>query len=279
MSNRLVNCVQDFLDAEVRSLEATHAGAAKADQFQRFDACRQQLEQYLNRPDLPAEERALADKAWSYLEALQRFENIDKAQEAAIGPAAGALSEAQRDLEGMLYQYVRYGAGNGEDLRKRILVAVDDQAPSDWALQTATDLAQSLPGRLMLLHVVPTATSNPCDSGSYDDTRVEFFRDRAADLLDQKRRAVPSEICCGTLVREGGPVFEIVRAARRWGADYIVMGTRGRGRIARFFLGSVADGVLRRSPCPVVAVGHEPRSLGPPARRVNPVREPERTAS
>jgi len=258
MPDRLVSCVQDFLDAEVHALEENHAGTGKPKSVECFNACRQQLEQYLDRSDLLPQERPLADKAWSYLEALDHFESTDKHQEGAVGAAASMLSEAQRDLEGMVYQYVRYGAGDGEDHRKRILVAVDDQAHSDWALKTAIELAQSLPGRLMLLHVVPSATANPCDSGRYDATRAEFFRERANTLLEQKREAVPSGICSSTLVHEGNAAFEIVKVARRWGADYIVMGTRGRGRIARFILGSVAEGVLRRSPCPVVAVGHGP---------------------
>ena len=57
---------------------------------------------------------------------------------------------------------------------------------------------------------------------------------------------------------EGVPADEIVLAVRTWEADLIVIGTRGRNRVAEFLLGSVADAVIRRAPCPVLTVGHEP---------------------
>jgi nucleotide-binding universal stress UspA family protein len=47
---------------------------------------------------------------------------------------------------------------------------------------------------------------------------------------------------------------EIVRYAREKQADLIVMGTHGYGPLKRFFLGSVADRVLRQAPCPVMTV-------------------------
>jgi len=56
----------------------------------------------------------------------------------------------------------------------------------------------------------------------------------------------------------GDRVAQIVEEARRTEADVIVMGTRGRSGVKRWVLGSVLDGVLRRAPCPVLAV---PRRL------------------
>ena len=52
--------------------------------------------------------------------------------------------------------------------------------------------------------------------------------------------------------------IEILRTALDWRADVIVMGPHGRGRVARFLLGSVAEEVIRRAACPVVTVAHEP---------------------
>jgi nucleotide-binding universal stress UspA family protein len=56
-------------------------------------------------------------------------------------------------------------------------------------------------------------------------------------------------------VLEGDPAREICRAAAEHGATAIVLGTRGRGGVARFFLGSVALDVVRNAPCPVLTVG------------------------
>jgi nucleotide-binding universal stress UspA family protein len=52
----------------------------------------------------------------------------------------------------------------------------------------------------------------------------------------------------------GAPAEQIMRQARRWRADLIVMGTHGRSGFGRTFMGSVADRVLRGAACPVLTV-------------------------
>ncbi len=54
--------------------------------------------------------------------------------------------------------------------------------------------------------------------------------------------------------KEGSPFFEIVRAAKREDADLVIVGTHGRGAIAHVLLGSVAEKVVRKAPCPVLTV-------------------------
>ena len=49
--------------------------------------------------------------------------------------------------------------------------------------------------------------------------------------------------------------MEIVTAAQVWEPDLILIGTRARGRLAQFLLGSTTEDVIRRAPCPVIAVG------------------------
>ena len=57
-------------------------------------------------------------------------------------------------------------------------------------------------------------------------------------------------------VAEGLPFTEILRVAREKDIDLIVMGTHGHTGLAHVFLGSVADKVVRRAPCPVLTVRH-----------------------
>jgi nucleotide-binding universal stress UspA family protein len=69
------------------------------------------------------------------------------------------------------------------------------------------------------------------------------------------------------MIRTGAAAEEILFAARLWEADLIVMGTRGRSRVAQFVLGSTAEAVIRQAPCPVMTVGHAPeRFVGQPKR-------------
>ena len=54
----------------------------------------------------------------------------------------------------------------------------------------------------------------------------------------------------------GGPYVEIVRYAQERTIDLIVMGTHGRGFVAHMLMGSVAEKVVRKAPCPVLTVRH-----------------------
>jgi nucleotide-binding universal stress UspA family protein len=69
---------------------------------------------------------------------------------------------------------------------------------------------------------------------------------------------LPPDVRCERVVREGSAADHIVEAARERGADLIVLGTHGRGRLARFILGSTAEEVVRRAHCPVMTIGHDP---------------------
>jgi nucleotide-binding universal stress UspA family protein len=57
----------------------------------------------------------------------------------------------------------------------------------------------------------------------------------------------------------GEPPEEIVREARERRCDVIVMGTHGHTGLTRVLLGSVAEGVLRHAPCPVLTVRAAPK--------------------
>ena len=56
------------------------------------------------------------------------------------------------------------------------------------------------------------------------------------------------------MVKVGAAWEEIIRVAAEEHADMIVMATQGRTGLERFMLGSVADRVVRRAPCPVLTV-------------------------
>jgi nucleotide-binding universal stress UspA family protein len=57
-----------------------------------------------------------------------------------------------------------------------------------------------------------------------------------------------------TSLEYGNPDREIVNFARAGGFSMIVMGTHGRGGLSHALMGSVAELVVRRAPCPVVTV-------------------------
>jgi nucleotide-binding universal stress UspA family protein len=97
-------------------------------------------------------------------------------------------------------------------------------------------------------------------------------RDPAADALDHLRDRLTGEDRSSDVtvlaVEAPDPAGQIVRTARSMDASLIVMGTHGRGGIARIFMGSVAEKVVRTAPCPVLTTNAALRASARGFRRI-----------
>jgi nucleotide-binding universal stress UspA family protein len=141
---------------------------------------------------------------------------------------------------------------------RRIMVAVDDSDPGRWAVSVAAALATPLGAELVLLHVIsPAAMLSPETAFDAEDIRGGQLR-KSDELLAAAHALVGSGTAVERVTREGEAAQEIVEAASEWEADLVVMGTRSRGRLASFLLGSTAEAVIRRANCPVLTVAHDP---------------------
>jgi len=69
-----------------------------------------------------------------------------------------------------------------------------------------------------------------------------------------KLRSPDPNVSVKRYLKEGDPATEIVRLAKETKSDLIVMGTHGRTGFGRILMGSVAEQVVRKAPCPVVTV-------------------------
>jgi nucleotide-binding universal stress UspA family protein len=146
---------------------------------------------------------------------------------------------------------------------QKILVAVDGSPTSLRGLDEAIKIARGTGGRLLLVHVVNelllTADAVP---SVYYDSIVQSLRESGARVLEQAATIVQrADVSCEQRLVEtlGGRVAdEIVRQAKEWLADLIVMGTHGRRGLARLAMGSDAEIVLRLSPVPVLLVRDRP---------------------
>jgi len=137
----------------------------------------------------------------------------------------------------------------------KIIHPTDFSACAEQAQALATELARALGAELILLHVAVEAS--PFREGFMRPRELEQLLEEqrawAAQTLEQRAaetraRGIPTR----SLVVTGAPGTEIVEAARREGAAFIVIGTHGRTPLERFLLGSVADRVVRTAPCAVV---------------------------
>ncbi len=140
---------------------------------------------------------------------------------------------------------------------KRILVATDFSDHAAVAVKYAAALAEAFEAEVILTHVVeaPDLISQipPTGEGYFPPNFQEQHR-QAAEAECQKILSNSGVANGRVLTVEGSPFYEIVRAAKSEDADLVIVGTHGRGAIAHVLLGSVAEKVVRKAPCPVLAV-------------------------
>jgi nucleotide-binding universal stress UspA family protein len=148
---------------------------------------------------------------------------------------------------------------------KNILVAVDGSAASLRGLDEAIKVAKGVGGKLMLVHVVDELVAAADYVPSvYFDGIIQGLRETGTKVLEQgatiaRRAEVPTEQ--GLLETVGGRAAdEIVRRARDWPADLIVMGTHGRRGLKRLVMGSDAELVVRLSAVPVLLIRDHPET-------------------
>jgi nucleotide-binding universal stress UspA family protein len=144
-----------------------------------------------------------------------------------------------------------------------ILVPVDFGPHSDRAVSYATRLAADTGASIELLHVV----EDPYLAGVwtpelYLPDPVELcaeLAEEAQDRLAIMTAAVRAQgVTASAVVRQGAATRTIVDYASAGRFDLIVLGTHGRTGLTHALLGSVAEHVLRRAPCPVLTVKAAP---------------------
>lgn len=140
---------------------------------------------------------------------------------------------------------------------KKILVPVDGSAPSNSAVGFAVRLARDQGARLCFVHVCEVAKIAAMVSAPAVGIDPSYALDAEresgeAALSDALERAKSGGVDSESVLEEGSCVSTILDASRAQGSDLIVIGSHGRGGIARALLGSVAEGVLRHSDIPVL---------------------------
>jgi nucleotide-binding universal stress UspA family protein len=135
---------------------------------------------------------------------------------------------------------------------KTILVPVDFQDASLDALAIARDLAGRLGLEVVLLHVyaIPVVVYPGFDPIIAPGLPEEI----AAAAKGALEKLAAEQGGLRALLRAGDPVTEILKAIEETKPAFAALGTHGRKGLAHFFLGSVAEKVIRSSPVPVLTV-------------------------
>jgi nucleotide-binding universal stress UspA family protein len=154
------------------------------------------------------------------------------------------------------------------EMYRSILVPLDGSAFGEHALPLALSIARRARTELLLLHVHAPLAAVYAEGAGYIDSQLEHeIKQREQAYLDGVARRLqgPADVGVRTLLREGEVAATVRATAEGTGAGLVVMTTHGHGALARFWLGSVADKVIRDLPMPLLLVrpGGAPRSSGP----------------
>ena len=140
---------------------------------------------------------------------------------------------------------------------RRIVVPIDGSARAEEALPIAQDLASRLAIPVHLITVIDVPGTVALDiavaaisAERLEETMVEVLTEAERDIAHACQRLGDAGIAITTDVLHGDP--DLVIPAATQPGDLIVMTTHGRSGPARWFLGSVAEAVVRRSTVPVL---------------------------
>ena len=147
---------------------------------------------------------------------------------------------------------------------RNILVATDFSEPSAVALAYGRDLARAYESALHVLHVVQDAAAHYSPEVGLipPEAQARFEANARADLerviTDDDRRTLRMIPCVETRLSVPAGITDYAREHK---IDLLIVGTHGRGPLRQFFMGSVAERVVRTAPCPVLTVRAQEREF------------------
>ena len=139
---------------------------------------------------------------------------------------------------------------------RSILVPLDGSTFAEHALALAAWIARRAPASLQLVQVHrPVPPADMEGIWSLDDGELSMRREENAYLGRVAHRVEgETSVPAGVALLDGDVAAAIQDRATEAAADLVVLSTHGRGTLGRFWLGSVADELVRRLPIPVLLV-------------------------
>jgi nucleotide-binding universal stress UspA family protein len=141
---------------------------------------------------------------------------------------------------------------------EKIVAGVDGTESSTGALRYAVKEAEAQGGTVYAVHawMVPVLPAEPgigpppIDYPGFVEEVREAAQELVARVVDEVVAGTGTSVRIEQVVAEGPAESVLLDAAK--GADLLVVGTHGRGGLAKFLLGSVSDDISEHAPCPVV---------------------------
>jgi nucleotide-binding universal stress UspA family protein len=141
---------------------------------------------------------------------------------------------------------------------RRILHPSDFSRASAAAFAKAVDMAKTNRAELLVVHVMapvlPFVGDGYVSPKVYEEIEARAHAEAQKQLNVLVAKAKKAGARVKSVLMEGMPHEQILRAARSKRADLVVLGTHGRTGLARLFIGSVASRVVSMATCPVLTV-------------------------
>ncbi len=142
---------------------------------------------------------------------------------------------------------------------KRILLPTDFSDCAKHAMKYALDFAVERKAKLYILHVIQEL-SIPAGTEEVMYPVAQIYEDMEREAKKNIHRLVPKrfkeKVRVENIIIRGTPYLEIIKAAKKYDIDLITIATHGRTGISHVLLGSTAEKVVRKAPCPVLCVKH-----------------------
>ncbi len=142
-----------------------------------------------------------------------------------------------------------------------VLLAIRVGPESEAPTRVAARLARLLGNTLVVVYVaveLDTASMLAAGAALDDDSVRKAIHDKARDEVFAYVSGIVADQPIDVVVAQGTVPDAIAKIAHERAADFLVVGTKGRGALSRLVLGDTTHDILKHTPCPVVVV---PRSL------------------
>lgn len=137
----------------------------------------------------------------------------------------------------------------------KVLIAVDRVPLALKVARQGILLGEDLQAQIALIHVIDSSHAlGNIDAGILPEQALATLKQEGRDFLDRLLEMYAKQLNILDFLLEGNPSEEIILMAKAWEADILVMGTHGRTGVKKLLMGSVAETVIRQSPCLVSIV-------------------------
>ena len=235
---------------------------------------RQPDEEVRPRRRLERGQKSRGRPAWGFFRVGAKYSPPDRRTEGCPSTpcsAYGLHHEGQGNADALAVAPVAEGA---MIVLKKVLVATDFSESSNGALAYGRELAFTFGARLVIVHVTENVLARGPGGGDgvvFADPELQRSLEGGARcqleslISDEDREQLDA---VGVVLTSNSPAQAITEFAKEAAADLVVLGTHGRGAMARLLMGSVANRVVRTAPCPVLTVRTPARDVVRPDAQV-----------